>query len=394
MKRYALLILSFALTILVTACGGGGGGGESKPESAPSPVPTTSAPASVTSALPSSASISSTPTSSDSSSLPSTPSSSELSSLSSAPASSSTSVSTSSAPIAPAGILWHDNYALDYRNGVQLAHLDGSLPAQITTRNDVSIAAWPDGKQYVVTDWNVYDDYTEITVIDRITGSTVYQEQVDYYLRDASPSPTSKNLIKVRYGEDSISPFEEFILDVSTMKIRYMISDRDWFAWMPDGRFMLINIDTGNMRIASLDSAEETPAGHLDIPADRIMGDFSVSPTGTQFIMMMNRRGTTSSEPDLWIGNIDGSDFEQLTDTKLIAGANWSPDGRYVAYITDTGSICSFGGCLGSCDQWYTPVNLRKVKGLPNTPGSEEFRISDRYGNQQILGCSVLAWTQ
>ncbi|PUA30208.1 MAG: hypothetical protein B0W54_06765 [Cellvibrio sp. 79] len=244
-----------------------------------------------------------------------------------------------------------------------------------------------------MTDWNVYDDYTNITVIDRITGSTVYQEQVDYYLRDVSPSPTSKSLAKVRYGEDSISPFEEYVLDFSTMKIRYVISEREWFAWMPDGRFMLINIDTGNMRIMNLDTGEETPAGHLTIPADRIMGDFSVSPTGTQFIMLMDRRGTTSSEPDLWIGNIDGSGFEQLTDTKLIAGANWSPDGRYIAYITDTGSICSFGGCLGSCDQWYTPVNLRKVKGLPNTPGSEEFRISDRDGNQQILGCSVLAWT-
>ena len=377
MKQYALLILSFAFTILVTACGGGGG--SSKPESSPSPIPPTSASVSSTSAI--------------SASSDSISSASLESSSTSVPASSASSLASSSAPIGPTGVLWHDNYALDYRDGVQLAHLDGSLPTQITTRDDVSVAVWPDGTQYIVTDWNVYDDYTNITVIDRATGSTVYQEQVDYYLRGVSPSPTSKNLIKVRYGEDSISPFEEFILDIATMKIRYIISDKDWFAWMPDGRFMLINIDTGNMRIASLDSAEETPAGQLNVPADRIMGDFSVSPTGTQFIMLMNRRGTTSPEPDLWIGNIDGSGFEQFTDTKLIAGADWSPDGRYVAYITDTGSICNFGGCLGSCDQWYTSVDLRKVRGLPKTPGSEEFRINDRGGNNQILGCSVLAWT-
>lgn len=375
MKRYALLFLSFTLTILVTACGGGGGG--SKPESSPSPVPTTSAPASssaTTSAL-SSNPISSAQTSSESSS-----------------ASSITSAS-SSEQIGPIGTLWHDNYALDFRNGVQLAHLDGSLPTQVTTSDEASIAVWPDGKQYVVTDWNVYDDYTDITVIDRTTGNTVYQEQVDYYLRDVSPSPTSKSLVKVRYGKDSISPFEEYILDFSTMKILYVIPEKDWFAWMPDGRFMLINIDTGKMRIVNLDTKQEIPAGDLKVPADRIIGDFSVSPTGTQFIMVMDRRGTTSPEPDLWIGNIDGTGFEQLTDTKLIAGANWSPDGRYVAYVTDTGSICNFGGCLGSCEQWYTPVNLRKVQGLPNTPGSEEFRINNRQGNQQILGCSVLAWT-
>lgn len=365
MKRYALLFLPFALTILITACGGGGGG--SKPESSPSPVPTTSAPASSTATT---------------------------SALSSNPISSAqTSSAASSEKIGPIGTLWHDNYALDFRSGVQLAHLDGSLPTQVTTSDEASIAVWPDGKQYVVTDWNVYDDYTDITVIDRITGNTVYQEQVDYYLRDVSPSPTSKSLVKVRYGKDSISPFEEYVLDFSTMKILYVIPEKEWFAWMPDGRFMLINIDTGNMRIVNLDTKAEIPAGNLNVPADRIIGDFSVSPTGTQFIMVMDRRGATSREPDLWIGNIDGTEFEQLTDTKLIAGANWSPDGRYVAYTTDTGSICNFGGCLGSCEQWYTPVNLRKVQGLPNTPGSEEFRINNRQGNQQILGCSVLAWT-
>jgi Tol biopolymer transport system component len=293
----------------------------------------------------------------------------------------------------PTGVLWHDNYALDYRDGVQLAHLDGSLPTQITTSDEASVNVWPDGKQYIVTDWNVYDDYTDITVIDRITNSTVYQTQVNGYLRGATASPNNKSLVKVIHGEDSISPFEEFVLDLSTMNVLYVVSDRDWFAWMPDGRFMLINIDTGNMRIASLDSTEETPVGHLEIPADRTMGNFTISPTGKQFVMVMDRLGTTSPEPDLWIGNIDGSGFEQLTDTKLVANAKWSPDGRYVAYTTDTGSICSFGGCLGSCDQWYTPVDLRKVKGLPNTPGSEVFRVTDRTGYQQVLGCSVLAWT-
>lgn len=306
---------------------------------------------------------------------------------------STSSVASSVATTGPTGILWHNDYALDYRDGIQLAHLDGSLPAQITVRDDVDVNVWPDGKQYIVTYWDVYDDYTEITVIDRISGNTVYQNQVDGYFRDVVPSPTNKNVIKARLGEDSISPFDEFVLDLSNQTVRYVISERDWFAWMPDGRFMLINIDTGNMRIASLDNAQETLVGNLKVPADRIMGDFRVSPAGDQILMTMERRGSTTSERDLWIGNIDGSAFEQLTDTKLIAGANWSPDGRYIAYITDTGSICSFGGCIGSCDQWYTPANLRKVKGLPNTPGSEIFRVTDRNGGQQTLGCSVIAWT-
>lgn len=385
MKRSALLFFSFVLSFLITACGGGGGG--SKPDTSPSPVPATSTPAT------------STPTTSASSaSTTSAPNSSAATSVTTSLSSTSSSSSVASIASGPAGVLWHDNYALDYREGVQLAHLDGSAPTQISTRSDVDVSAWPDGAQYVITDWNVYDDYTEITVIDRASGNTIYQKQVDGYLRSVKPSPTNKSVMKVRLGKDSISPFDEFILDLSNNSVRYIISERDWFSWMPDGRFMLINIDTGNIRIltlpnASTDKAEETTVGHLTVPDDRFMGDFNVSPTGKQIIMIMNRRGTTSAEPDLWIGNIDGSAFEQLTETKLIASAAWSPDGHYVAYTTDTGSICSFGGCLGSCDQWYTPVNLRKVQGLPNTPGSEVFRVVNRYGDEQTLGCSVLAWT-
>ncbi|RYY73066.1 MAG: hypothetical protein EOO52_19545 [Gammaproteobacteria bacterium] len=370
MKRYASLILSLSFFTLITACGGSGGGSKTAPQISNTPTPSTS-----TSSMQSSSESTSSTAASLSSSI------------------SSSSAPSSSGSMGPTGVLWHDNYALDYRDGVQLAHLDGSLPTQITTSDEASVNVWADGKQYIVTDWNVYDDYTDITVIDRITNSTVYQTQVNGYLRGVTASPTNKSLVKAIHGEDSISPFEEFVLDLSTMNVLYVVSDRDWFAWMPDGRFMLINIDTGNMRIASLDSIEETPVGHLEIPADLTMGNFTISPTGKQFVMVMDRLGTTSPEPDLWIGNIDGSGFEQLTDTKLVANAKWSPDGRYVAYTTDTGSICSFGGCLGSCDQWYTPVDLRKVKGLPNTPGSEVFRVNDRTGYQQVLGCSVLAWT-
>lgn len=369
MKRIALMIASFSIVILMTACGGGGGGSKtttpsSAPSPAPAPVPTSSAP--VTSAITSSVAPSSEPASS---------------------------LSVSSVAGNVTGVLWHNNYALDYRSGVQLAPLDSRLPAQITTRTDVDVAVWPDGKQYVVTNWDVYDDYTEITVIDRESGNTVYQRTVEGYFRSVSPSPTNKNLVKARLGADSISPSVEFVIDLSTGDVPYEISNSDWFSWMPDGRFMLIDMGTGDMRIASLEAKEEIPVGKLNVPVDRDMGEFSVSPTGEQFIMVMVRRNSTLTEPDLWIGNIDGSAFEQLTDTKVFAGGAWSPDGKYVAYITDTGSICSFGGCLGSCEQWYTPANLRKVTGFRNTPGSEQFRVNDRNGNQQVLGCSVLAWT-
>jgi dipeptidyl aminopeptidase/acylaminoacyl peptidase len=213
-------------------------------------------------------------------------------------------------------------------------------------------------------------------------------------VRDVIPSPVDRRLALVRQGVDSLSPFEEYVLDLATLQPRRRISADDWFSWMPDGRFMLISLKTGRMRIASVDGADEVPVGRLTPPADRAMGAFTVSPTGRQFIMRMMRRGSMPKESDLWIGNIDGSGFEQLTDAKVVTGAVWSPDGRQVAYEVDTGHFCSTAGyCIGRCDQYYTPAGLRRVKGLDHQPGSATFSVRDRDGNTKALGCSVLAWT-
>jgi hypothetical protein len=55
---------------------------------------------------------------------------------------------------------------------------------------------------------------------------------------------------------------------------------------------------------------------------------------------------------------------------------------------------CGGPYCRGYCSQWYTPVHLRKVQGLPGTPGSLEFNVSDSSGRPSKLGCTVLVWTR
>lgn len=341
--RFAAFLLCSALTALLTACGGGGSSGGDTPT-----TPTTP---------------------------PTTP------------------VDPPTQPTGPTGVLWHNNFALDLRNGVQLSPLNGDAPTQITNQTDSDIAVWPDGKQYIVTRRDIARGVTDITVIDRTTGNTVYQGQAAGYLRNVEPSPTDKRLVKVRQGENSASPFEEHVLDLSTMQSRLAIADSDWFAWMPDGRYMLISLGTGSMRVASIGGTGETVVGQLQIPADRRTGQFGVSPDGKRFLMPLTRRGSATNETDLWIGNIDGTGFEQFTDTKVFAGAAWSPDGRYVAYATDTGISCGAGSCQGVCEQWYSAVDQRKVKGMVGTPGSDVFTVRNRSGGTTRLGCTVLAWT-
>jgi hypothetical protein len=343
-RRFAAILLCTTLTALLTACGGGGGSSGGDTPTTPTTPPTTP-------------------------------------------------VDPPPQQSRPTGLLWHNDFSLDLRNGVQLSPLNGDPPTQITNQTDSDVAVWPDGKQYIVTRRDIARGVTDITVFDRASGNTVYQGQAAGYLRNVEPSPTDKRLVKVRQGQDSASAFEEHVLDLSTMQSRLAISDTDWFAWLPDGRYMLIGLNSGSMRVASLDGAGETIVGHLDVPADRRMGQFGVSPDGKRFLMPLTRRGSATNETDLWIGNVDGTGFEQFTDNKVFGGAAWSPDSRYVAYVTDTGISCGAGTCQGVCQQWYSSVDQRMVKGIAGTPGSEVFTVRNRSGGTTRLGCSVLAWT-
>lgn len=292
----------------------------------------------------------------------------------------------------PAGALWHDNYALDSWDGVQIASLDGLAPANVTNKK-LALTPWPDGRQYVMTEWNVAGGYTDLSVVDRASGASLYALRADGYLRGALPSPTDKKLVKVVQGAGSTSEFTEFILDLDTRRARRQIALQDWFAWMPDGRFLLVNPEAGTIRIGSVDSSDEVPIGQFRLPQDRRMGPVWVSPTGKQFVVRLPHVSATG-ESDLWIANVDGSGLEQLTDSKRSFEALWSPDGRYIAYDTDSGRACTGTVCSGTCQLWYTTPEQRKVKGLTGTSGSGAFRVNDRQGlSGTPLGCRLLGWT-
>lgn len=296
-------------------------------------------------------------------------------------------------PAAPTGLIWHNSFLLDHHRGVQVSPLDGGKPVALTNDREMDVAVWPDGRQFIVTKANIYRRITSFVAMTP-DARVVFSGDAPGYLRGLVPSPVDRRLAKVRLGEAPLSQFEEVVLDLPTMRVRYRISDDDQFAWMPDGRFMLISIATGRMRVASLDGGPEVPVGRLTLPPDRSMGEFVISPSGREFIMKMPRRNAVPREADLWIGSIDGARFERLTEAKAIGSALWSPDGRYVAYTVDTGYGCSTAGyCYGSCDQWYTPAHLRRVRGFEGEPGSEAFQVRDRQGARQSLGCHVLAWT-
>ena len=274
-----------------------------------------------------------------------------------------------------------------------LRAIEGAYALVSLTNKKLALTPWADGRQYVTTEWNVAGAYTDVTVVDRTSGATLHALRVDGYVRGALPSPADKKLVKIIVGASSTSSFSELILDLDTRQARRQIAAEDWFAWMPDGRFLLVNPDAGTIKVGSVDSADTTTLGQFRLPQDRRMGPIWVSPNGKQFVVRLPH-ATAMGEADLWIANIDGSALEQLTDSKMSFEAQWSPDGRLIAYDTDSSRACTGTVCGGTCQLWYTTPDLRKVRGQSGQAGSSSFRVNDRNGAAATpLGCRLVGWT-
>ncbi|HVL02471.1 MAG TPA: hypothetical protein VM553_21775, partial [Dongiaceae bacterium] len=296
-------------------------------------------------------------------------------------------------PIDPvlSGHLWHTNYALDYLDGAQIASLNGELPQRVTNSNP----AWPwrDGTQYVVADADT--DSTAVSV--RITGSsnTRYDYDFDGYVRDVKPSPISKDVMLATWSEDSISDATYEVFDLANAESLQSIIAEDLFVdWLPDGRLLRVTA-SGQITASAIGGATQA-LGALDIPDGREIHRMWVNAQGTQLALRLVTLAVDGSidRSDLWIADIDGNNLGQLTDTGISNYAKWSPDGRHIAFDTDTGLTCNGGGCVGQCSLWYVDADARKVLALESSGDAEHFRVKDSKGNQATLGCELQAWTE
>lgn len=292
----------------------------------------------------------------------------------------------------PTGWLWHGNYALNRWSGMQVASLDGLPPVSLST-STVALTPWPDGRRYVTTQWHAADAATRLTVVERSSGAAVQALSVPGYLRAVQPSPADPRLLKVVWSEGFSTPVVDTVIDLQSQRALRQIAAQDLFAWLPDGRMLLVDVGTGLMRASRVDGAGETPVGQLRWPADSRPGPLWVSPSGAQLVVRLQRI-SRPDESDLWIAAIDGTGLEPLTDSRRSFNAQWSPDGRFVAYDTDASRACSGTVCMGTCQLWYTTSDLRRVRGLQGTPGSSGFQVTDRFGPAAVpLGCPLVGWT-
>ncbi len=292
------------------------------------------------------------------------------------------------------GRLWHTDYALDYSEGTHLAFLSGALPATITQK--LSAYPWPDGDQYIVSDANVTDDYTDLSVYNTGTSNLIFKDSLDGYVRNVKPSPVSKQIVMFTWGKDMLDDPVYIFYDLAAKKVLKAITVNDALInWLPDGNYMRITPAGAIYKGTIVLGEQEQAIGQLTIPFDRKPWDLWVNPQGTQIIVQLVVLSIDRkiSDSDLWIANLDGTNLERVTRTNMTHSAIWSPDGQHIAFDRDTGMYCGGWYCAGSCSLWYVPFTAREVVAVPAAKDAEVFTVKNRQGDSRGLGCDLLGWT-
>ncbi|HEV8692407.1 MAG TPA: hypothetical protein VGQ91_19025, partial [Ideonella sp.] len=165
-------------------------------------------------------------------------------------------------------------------------------------------------------------------------------------------------------------------------------------SWLPDGRYQRISA-AGAITVGRPGAAAQA-TGSVAVPPGRTINGLWVNAQGTQMLMqfLVPAQAGGIEESDLWIAQVNGSQLARLTRTGITNYGKWSPDGQHIGFDVDTGTTCNGGGCSGSCSLWHAPPTARNVVALESSHDAEHFSVKNSHGDERVLGCELLAWTE
>ena len=159
----------------------------------------------------------------------------------------------------------------------------------------------------------------------------------------------NRRVIAERGGDPRWSPDSKYLafadrdgwvtlVSVNTSADPVRLSPGGVVGWSPTGDAVLIQ-DMWSLRQVSLATHETTEAidlaGH--VPAETRW--FRLSPEGGKVILTVSGAQNRAAEA-LFVMNVDGTGLQKLVEFSTgVAGAEWSPDGRYIALVNGRTAI-------------------------------------------------------
>lgn len=297
------------------------------------------------------------------------------------------------------GRIWH-SYS-DLSNPQGTFALDPNSGAALAVDAEKWGYPWPDGSRYLQRDYTSQGssgDETRI-VVRRTSDRAVLMDQVvdGYFGERVRPSPLGANRILAMWGETIFAPRGPIVYDLDTRRLLYATRPSktpDALSWLPDGTLLRVR-PTGEISKVVIGGAEQ-PIATIRWPEARVPEAVHVSPDGTRVLVELAAMRDTGSVSgvDLWMMNIDGSQLRRFTKNDLIAHALWSPDGRHVAFVKDTGVSCTSFTCQGSCTVWYAPASASDVVAVRPSGDARQFPLRRPDGSMTTVGCPAIAWTR
>jgi hypothetical protein len=305
----------------------------------------------------------------------------------------------SAAVAAPAGRLWHTGTMVMKREGTKLIRLeDGST---VLASSDREAVPWPDGRQYVTQDHRAGTANTALTVTETGSGRVLQQASVDGYLRSLLPSPASRHQVLGLWSRSTSDPQRHLVVYDLAAHRPVFATRRDEadhaIGWLADGRIARLK-PNGELHAVTLGRSPtdttETLLARLNLPTGHRPTQLLASPDGVQLLLQLAGGREANPEVDYWLLHLRSGAFERLTETRMAGNAQWSPDGAYIAFERDPGSLCGGSSCYGTCRLRMVPATARRVQALDAAGDARKVMATDSFGQQQQLGCGLTAWTR
>ncbi len=291
----------------------------------------------------------------------------------------------------PTGRLWHTNYAVDIITGTQIASLDGAAPERVSVQ--VDLTPWPDGRQFVRTEFDATDDTTLLQVFNRDSSTMLIDRWVTGYMRGADPSPVDKDIARFTLSETRFSTPRWVFMKLSDLTMLRTVTDPSRFSWLPDGSYIRVD-GAGDIFKATLATNGETKIGHLDfqgVGENYSFGPVWASPDGKMLAVRLSLPNGGTNKADLWVAQLDGSGLAQLTDTGMTAFAVWSHDSRFIAFRSTPATSAAPSAARASATCSTTPAHRKVWIGLA-TPARRVW-CEDRSSTLNAAwGVELIAW--